>query len=406
MFEIWAYVLLPLSCVAAVAGIVVAALGLYRLTRGSKARVSSSYVAMDDADTPAVCRPTVLLVVGLALLALGLAGIAAVLAVSLTSAGTVAAGGASRAAVVSPADSFTVPAGAVVMSDLETAQQWSAAGSASGVATTSSGGTRTLSFSFANGNNNGRMFSSFGTDTTSTEWVVDFRVQLPDPANVGAVSFDVNQVLATGETVKMVIQCSAWNGVWQFSHNAGTAAAPATAFVNSAAPCNPRSWGTTWHHVQARLSRIGTTVRYVAVALDGVVAQLGTDAVAAGYVLGWGKGALVTEIGMAGFGATGTAKVVVDGVSISLERHRRHLHCGNHQGDDGDDCDDKGNYFDDKGNYCDDKGNYCDHCNDKGDHCNHCDHQSDCDDDAVHGTSDDQRRSARRSFRRCVGAQL
>jgi hypothetical protein len=175
MNTVWAEASLPVACVVAAAGVILIVLSFVARARAKQ----SDYINMDaDVSHAMTSRaPLVLLVVGAILVLLGLAGVATIVAISLTSAPAAVGAGASRAAIVS--NSITVPAGATVVSDLDTTGAWAAAGATGAAAIAVStpsvdGVAREMSFPFTATGGDARMSSQFGTDAAATDYVVDF----------------------------------------------------------------------------------------------------------------------------------------------------------------------------------------------------------------------------------------
>jgi hypothetical protein len=86
--------------------------------------------------------------------------------------------------------------------------------------------------------------------------------------------------------------------------------------VHTTAKCNPRQWATNaWHHIQIEYSRDERgNVTYKAVWFDGVM-QAVNATVPSAFALGWGS-TLLTNFQIDGLGASGTATVYLDKLSI------------------------------------------------------------------------------------------
>lgn len=146
----------------------------------------------------------------------------------------------------------------------------------------------------------------FGNDTSSTYFVYDTWVYLTDPAQVQNLELDVNQVLASGETVIFSTQCSSISGTWEYSYVANGG----THWAASNIACNPQSWAPNrWHHVQIQVHRdasgAGDVVTHDWVKLDSSKAKDFKNAVAAsGLFLNWGVGSLVVNFQVDGALAT------------------------------------------------------------------------------------------------------
>jgi hypothetical protein len=131
------------------------------------------------------------------------------------------------------------------------------------------------------------------TDRTSTHFVVDTYVFLPNPSQVMNLEIDVDQTMANGETVLLATQCAGIDGVgrWEAGYTSGRydhwwASGPA---------CNPRSWkANVWHHIQIGMHRDASgVVTHDWVTFDGAYHAWGYTHLAA-HFLGWAPG--VTNI--------------------------------------------------------------------------------------------------------------
>ncbi len=92
----------------------------------------------------------------------------------------------------------------------------------------------------------------FGADTTVTNFLYDAWLNLAGPStNIANLEFDMNQVIANGETVIFGVQCDGYSSTWDYTTNAGTPESFSDQWLHSTAPCNPRTWTlNAWHHVQ------------------------------------------------------------------------------------------------------------------------------------------------------------
>jgi len=162
-----------------------------------------------------------------------------------------------------------------------------------------------------------RYYVSFGADTTSTNFFYDVWVYLPEtPTDIANLEFDMNQVMANGQTVIYGFQCDGWSGTWDYTENTGTPQAPVDHWVHSTASCNVKNWSIqTWHHVQVYYSRDAQgDVSYNTVWLDGVEQQLYAT-VPSAFALGWGS-TLLTNFQVDGANTGGSSTVYLDQMAI------------------------------------------------------------------------------------------
>ena len=229
----------------------------------------------------------------------------------------------------------TVPVGsalaspnAVINSSLEALSNWKAVhdtggvGGASGwmtlVTSPSVQGTSRLFASSFSHSGDERYSLSFGDDATSANFLYSTYIYLnASSQKIGVIEMDMNQVLTNGKTVIYGFQCDGWSGTWDYAGNTH-GAHPATGWIHTGLPCNPRSWKiNTWHHVQVSYSRDATgNVTYHSVTFDGVTHPVNKTVYSA-YSLGWGHGSLITNFQVDGFGASGSNTVYIDQLSIS-----------------------------------------------------------------------------------------
>ena len=134
-----------------------------------------------------------------------------------------------------------------------------------------------------------RFHVSFGADTSATNFLYDGWFYLPSPStNISNLEFDMNQVMANGQTVIFGFQCDYWSKTWDYAENAGTPRQPSDVWVHSTAACNVQTWATdTWHHLQISYSRDASgNATYQSVWLDNVEQDLNIT-VPAAFALGW-----------------------------------------------------------------------------------------------------------------------
>ena len=164
----------------------------------------------------------------------------------------------------------------------------------------------------------GELYSlTYGTDSAPKNFVYDAQVWIASGTQIANLEMDNNQVIPNGDTVIYAFQCSGNAGVWEYSSNAGTPTAPVVKWLRSTAPCNPANWTPdTWHHVQISYSRDDAgNVTYHAVWLDGVEYDINAT-VNSDFTLGWAAGTLITNFQVDGAGASGSATLYLDNLTI------------------------------------------------------------------------------------------
>ena len=180
------------------------------------------------------------------------------------------------------------------------------------------GSTRRFVTTFSNSGDE-RYSIVFSDNVDAKNLFYDTWVYLTSSASkIGNLEFDVNQVMANGNTVLIGIQCDGYTGKWAYNINKGTTAHPQPAWVGkSGTSCNPRSWAQDkWHHVQASFYRSSTgEVTYHSVWLDGVESKFDVQAYA-GADLGWDP-VINTQFQVDGLGSSGTITTYVDNLTIS-----------------------------------------------------------------------------------------
>lgn len=158
----------------------------------------------------------------------------------------------------------------------------------------------------------------FGADTSATSFLYDGWFYLNSSAsNIANLEFDVNQVMANGQTVIFGFQCDTWSGTWDYTENAGSPANYADRWIHSGAPCSVRNWTqNAWHHLQISYSRDGNgNATYHAVWLDNVEQDLNVT-VPDAFALGWGS-TLLTNFQVDGMtSAESTSTMYMDKLTI------------------------------------------------------------------------------------------
>jgi hypothetical protein len=194
-------------------------------------------------------------------------------------------------------------------------------GSASGTsgvvnAPSLSGNAREFTTSYSNSGDE-RYYTLFGADTEAANFLYDAWIYVASPStDVANLEMDMNQVMANGQTVIFGVQCDGYSGTWDYTANQGTPQNPSDVWLHSTASCNPRNWATnTWHHVQMSYSRDAAgNVTYESVWLDGGKQSLNAT-VPSAFALGWSS-TLLTNFQVDGLGASGTATVYLDNLSV------------------------------------------------------------------------------------------
>ena len=158
---------------------------------------------------------------------------------------------------------------------------------------------------------------SFGADTTATNFFYDVWIYLPtSTAQIANLEFDMNQVMANGQTVIYGFQCDGYSHTWDYTENTGTPAVPVDHWVHSAASCNVQKWSVnTWHHLQVSYSRDEEgNVTYNSVWLDSTEQSINAT-VPSAFALGWGS-TLLTNFQIDGLGASGSSVAYLDKMTI------------------------------------------------------------------------------------------
>ncbi len=169
--------------------------------------------------------------------------------------------------------------------------------------------------------NGGERYSlSFSDNVDAENFFYDGWVYLTSSASdLANLEFDINQTMPNGQTVLTGVQCSGWDGTWQYTANEGSAESPKPTWISaSGTSCNPRSWSqNAWHHVQASISRDSSgSVTYNSVWLDGVEIPLNATVYGAAD-LGWGP-VVDTQFQVDGVGSSGHVTAYLDELQISM----------------------------------------------------------------------------------------
>ena len=219
-----------------------------------------------------------------------------------------------------------IPSNAISVSSLQALATWQATDDAGATGTAT--GTMNLVTSPAldndalefvtqfTGSGDERYFTVFGDDTTSTNFVWDGWVYLPNSSTIANLEMDMNQVMDNGQTVIYGVQCDGYSGTWDFTENAGTPQNFDDEWVHSAAPCNISNWTlNTWHHVQIGYTRDDSgNVTYESVWFDGVQSPINAT-VPSSFALGWAS-VLLTNVEIDGLGSSGSSTVYLDDLTV------------------------------------------------------------------------------------------
>jgi len=224
---------------------------------------------------------------------------------------------------VVPSPISTLPANAIEVQSIQTMANWQAAFDTATGANASTFGVSSLtsapSLSSASrefvstfaGIGGERYAVSFGVDTSATNFLYDTWVYIPSSStDIANLEFDLNQVMANGDTVIFGFQCDSWSNTWDYTANAGTPKVPSDVWLHSKFPCNVPSWTTdTWHHVQISYSHdsLGNAT-YQSVWLDNVEQDLNIT-VPDAFSLGWSP-TLLTNFQVDSMTSVGAADTV------------------------------------------------------------------------------------------------
>jgi hypothetical protein len=233
---------------------------------------------------------------------------------------------------VVPSPVSMLPSSAIAVNAIQTLTNWqaesdAATGTTGGASTsgttklvnspTLSGLGRVFVTNYANYEGE-RYYASFGADSSATNFLYDGWFYLPSPStNIAILEFDMNQVMANGQTVIYGFQCDSWSNTWDYTANAGTPAQFSDVWLHSTATCNIQNWATdTWHHVQISYSRDAAgKVTYKSVWLDNVQQDLNIT-VPSAFALGWSP-TLLTNFQVDGMTeAPATATAYADKITV------------------------------------------------------------------------------------------
>ncbi|MGB6722700.1 MAG: hypothetical protein WBE72_18030 [Terracidiphilus sp.] len=233
---------------------------------------------------------------------------------------------------VVPSPTSTLPSTTIAVNSIQNLTNWiaesdSATGTDNGTSVSGttnlanspslSGSSRQFITSYADYEGE-RFFTSFGADPSATNFLYDGWFYLPSPStNISNLEFDLNQVMANGETVIFGFQCDYWSKTWDYTANAGTPQQPDDVWLHSTAACDVQNWATnTWHHVQIAYARDAAgNATYQSVWLDNVEQDLNVT-VPSAFALGWSP-TLLTNFQVDGMTSTpATVSVYMDNLTL------------------------------------------------------------------------------------------
>jgi hypothetical protein len=147
-----------------------------------------------------------------------------------------------------------------------------------------------------------RWHVSFAKDASATHFIYDTYVYIVDPAQVGNIELDMNQVMSNGATVIYGTQCSSYSKTWEFTTVSGGAH-----WHSSNIPCNPKNWAAkTWHHIQIASHRNSSgDVTYDYVNVDGTHSVFKNATGNSAESLGWARGDLLINFQLDGANSGG-----------------------------------------------------------------------------------------------------
>lgn len=222
-----------------------------------------------------------------------------------------------------------IPSNAVIVTAIQSLPSWqhehddaSGDGTSTGATTlvaspSQSGSARSFDTTYTNYGGE-RYHVAFAYDTVATNFAYDAWVFIASPIDgIANLEFDMNQVLANGQTVIFGFQCDGYSGTWDYTEKAGTPTIYIDHWLHSSAACNPRDWTTdTWHHVQVTYSRDDAgNVTYQSVWFDGVEHDINAT-VPSAFALGWSS-TLLTNFQVDGLGASGSSTAYIDNLTIA-----------------------------------------------------------------------------------------
>jgi len=168
------------------------------------------------------------------------------------------------------------------------------------------------------GNSGGERYHAvFSDDESAHNFLYDVWIYLTGSAgNIANLEFDLNQVMANGQTALFGMQCDGYSSTWDYNANWTGPTKPQNVWMRSSAPCNIRSWGRNqWHHIQLSYSRTDWgVITYKAVYVDGHEESINATAPSA-YALGWAP-VLLTNVQIDGLASSGSVTLFMDDLTV------------------------------------------------------------------------------------------
>jgi hypothetical protein len=152
-----------------------------------------------------------------------------------------------------------------------------------------------------------RWADTIANDAVSTNFVLDTEVSSPDWSH--------NQVKANGKTAILGTQCSSYSKTWEITllNSKG-----GWHWVPVDAPCNPTTWtANVLHHIRifGSITAAGIST-YLGVELDGTYSAFSGATGQTEDALGWGAGTVLTNFQIDGLGASGSAVIYADALTV------------------------------------------------------------------------------------------
>jgi hypothetical protein len=144
-----------------------------------------------------------------------------------------------------------------------------------------------------------RWSTKVARDANATHFVLDLYVLLPSPSEAKNVEMDIDQVVASGETVILSTQCSGEIGRWEFGDSVGRH----DHWKSTPIKCDPADWSAnTWHHIQIGEHHAVNSdiVTHDWITIDGVYTPLEDATLESGHFLDWGPGDTNTQFQIEG----------------------------------------------------------------------------------------------------------
>lgn len=177
------------------------------------------------------------------------------------------------------------------------------------------GSARTFAMTYS-GAGGVRWANSLAKDAAATNFVYDTQVIAPDWTHVAALELDTNQVKSNGSTAILGTQCSSYSKTWEITLiNASTGH---WHWVPTNVACNPLTWTpNVVHHVRifGTIDATGVST-YTGVELDGTYNAFTGKTGQTEEALGWAVGSVLINLQIDGLGASGSANVSANKLTI------------------------------------------------------------------------------------------